>query len=198
MTPEEMQEQVELMQKTLNETKSALAQKDSAIADLTKQVDTLKAKTGPTAEELEALKAKATKHDELSKTVTTLQAELTMTKLKSEFPLVDFGVVTPGDEKTMREQAVKLNAMIEAAVKKAAPAGNPGGGAGAGNTGKDPGYQFDGRGQGSPEAEKSAQEKAQKDLVEAVKRGDNKGVLDACFAGQPKATARLFDGLKSR
>lgn len=193
MTEEEIQEQVELMQKTLDEQKAALALKDTAMAELQKKLDA-GVKDGPTEDELKALKLKAEKHDELDKKVKTLEGELTVTRLKAKHPDVDFSVIQAGSEAEMDAQAAKISAMIAAAVKKAAPQGA--GNAGNQGGGRDQGYQWDGRGQGAltPDA-KSRAEKAKENLTLAMKDGGGKEVLDACFDSQPGGTARLFDGL---
>ena len=191
MTQEEMQEQVELLAKTLEETKTVLAQKDAAVAELNKKLEeAAKSKSGLNEEELKAIKAKAEKHDELDKKVKTLEGELTMTRLKAKYPEVDFSVVRAGTEAEMDEQASKISAMIQAAVAKVAPKGS-----GTGEGSKDPGFQWDGRGQGAAQLDKGKTDAAKQKLSDAMKTNDGKGILDACFDLQPKATSRLFDGV---
>lgn len=188
MDEKEYQDQIELLNKSLDEHKVSSAQKEKEVVDLKAQLEAVM-KSAPKAEDLKALQEKAKKADESDKTIAGLKAQLTITELKFKYPDVDISLLKPGSPEEMEAEAKKLDAMVQSAVLKrgaVAPAPKP----------KAEASPWDGvPGMGAPKTlTDDERDKVNKELVEAMGKGDAKGVLDACFKSNPQASARLLAG----
>ena len=183
-----MQDQLELLNKTNEELKTKLSATDAEKTTLSKQISDLEAKVkAAVPADYEDLKKKVSSFEPTAKENEQLKHQLALKELEAKYPDVDFALVPPGPKDQMDAHAAKLQAMIGNAVKKVAPQDNDDG---KGDRWKKvpPLGGVDQDLQGLKLDEGKIKEK----MASAQKSNDLKGVMDACFEAQPKATAALF------
>ena len=179
LTAEEYESQIESLNATIKsvtdadaKTASEIQARDAKIAELTVAVS-----KSPAAD-YEAVKAKAAKVDDLEKANANLQSTLMLNELKGQYPSVDFTLVPAGTKESMTAHAAKLQQMVDAAVKKVAPAPN-----GAGNPSSNPGQRWEGIPPASGDTEEvRRQQEAQAGLDKAKASGNAGAVFDAIIA----------------
>ena len=190
LTTEEYESQIESLNasiKTLTEAGESAANeinsRDSKIIELSEA-----AKKSPAAD-YEVMKAKAARAEELEKANANLQSAITLNELKSTYPSVDFTLVPPGPKEQMAAHAAKLQQMVDAAVKKVAPAPH---GAGNPNPNLNPGDRWAGVPPAPGDTEETRrQQDAQANLDKAKASGNAGSVLDAIVAANG-GSARVF------
>lgn len=180
MTEAELQEQIELQNRTIAELKDKLA------AAVPADYQALKDAAGKSAADLEAVKAQLAKVEPTLKENEQLKAQLFVSGLRAKYPDVDPALIPAGKQEEMDAFAAKLQGMVSAAVAKVKPGPAPGPGERFNNMPPMGGVHMDVV--GKAEAEKTAQ----KAITDAVKSGDAKATLDAILAAKPGALAALY------
>ena len=187
MTEAELQEQIGLQAKTIEDLKSNIADITKANAELQEKVKAAgSAPGGVTAEQFKALQEKAALAEKLEQSNKELAGQLTLTGLQQKFPLItDWSLVPAGPKEQMEAHAAKLSSVIEAAVKKVVP--NPANPPKPGDS-HVPSDWSHLPPPGGPTSEQLTDEQKAgrvKALQDAQKSGDVPGALSACLKLQP-------------
>lgn len=191
MTAEELQDQVDLLAKS----KAELETKLKAVADENQK---LKSDFASVDEKIKAaipkdyedLKKQVSSFEPLKKENEQLKHQMVLNELQAKYPDVSFELVPAGTKEQMESHAAKLQAMVDAKVSKlpkkeeAKPGERWNGVPPIGGVDQD--LQL-------PKLEEG---QIKENLKKAQASGDFKGVMEACMAGQPKATAALLATLK--
>lgn len=179
LTPEEYESQIESLNatvKTLTDATAKTAEEIQARDAKIQELDAL-VKKSPAAD-YEAVKAKAAKVEELEKANANLQSAITLNELKATYPAVDFTLVPPGTKEAMAAHAAKLQQMVDAAVKKVAPAPD-----GAGKPNPNPGDRWSGVPPSTGDTEETRRLTEATAQMDKAKASGNAGaVLDAIVA----------------
>lgn len=199
MTPEEIQDHLDLQQATIQDQKEAIDKKDADLLSLQQQVKEFQEKLSANAQAAKpadkpednapAVDSEAAKKlAELEEKNAALQAKLDQDTLEKEFPRIkDWSVVVGSNLEQKRAHAAKIVSLIN--VEPAKPSTDPA---------ADKGNKFAGvPPAGAPSTEALSQEefnKRKSEMLELQKKGDVGGVLEKCFELQPNATKALFQG----
>lgn len=186
MTLEEMQDQLDLLNKTNEELKASSA---ATLAEKT----TLAAKVAKLEADIKTAIPKD--YDELKKGVEPLKKEneqlkhqLAINSLAVKYPDVDLSLVQAGPIEQMDAYAAKLQAMVNKAKPPVDPKENKGD-----RWGKVP--PAGGVDQDAQQV-KEQEDRVRGKIKEGIKANDPLAVMNACMEGQPKATAVLFESIK--
>lgn len=193
MTNEELQEMVEAQNATINDLKTQLTAKDTAIEEAKKSGGNLNTEFETLKKKVEELTPVAAEKETLTKTVAQLKEQLFDTELKRDYPDIgDWSVVGGKDQEERKANAKKISDMIQSAAKAA-----------KGNGAPDKTGAADGSGErwkavpagGLPTNEAQAKtERMTKinQMTEKAQKGDTLGVFDSCLELQPEATKGVF------
>lgn len=186
LTPEELESQIESLNATVAEQKAAAekiaadaAAKDTKIKELEEA-----AKKAPGAD-YEDLKTKVARMGDVEKENVQLKTQIQLKEMQAKYPDVDFSLVPNGTVVEMEATAGKLQASIEAALKKRTPA------APASNGAAKPTDPWSGLPPANGDLEETRrrqdEQNADKVIEDAKRSGNAMGVLNGILAKDPGA-----------
>jgi len=209
MTSElELQEQIELLNTNLEMAKADLKLQSDKNGELSKVVEKLKADPGMNAEELTENKAKLEAGEKAQADLSIYVQKEIVATLSIEYPTIKNFEAVNGS--TLEEKRTTLKSMgLEPAAKKqeSTPEAEAKAKAEAEKKATEEKAKAEGEkpinswdnvttipAPSTEELKKQASDKQAAEIKEAQEKGDAKGVLSLCLAGQPGAVAQLMKG----